>query len=217
MKIKLDNKNIFISVSCINPYAHTYNNADDRLDELVNFTLSSCSNIEDSVHIVSEGSLLTKEQEKRLEGKCILFQYPDDMKVRDAVTNKQNGAMILWIRCLERIEVPEDSNVFFIPGRYRLVEGFNISNFDGDYVFKKRFKNSQSEWIGVQLFKIKGSNLSEMLDLFRDSLNLIETRNLDVEHSLLVSLKNHNIPFKEIDMVYCEGHISGNKVSMELH
>jgi hypothetical protein len=217
MKLKLESKNIFISVSCINPYTHTFNDAEDRLDELINFTLSSCSKIKDSVHIVSEGSILSQEQEKRLEGKCILFQYKDDLEVRRAVGNKQNGAMILWIKCLEKIEVRDDSNIFFIPGRYRLTEGFDVSNFEGDYVFKKRFRNSQSEWLGLQLFKIKGCNLNAMLGLFRESLSLIESRKLDVEHSLLISLNNNNVSFEELDMVYCEGHISGNKSAMELH
>jgi len=217
MKIKLENKNIFISTSCVNPYSHAFNDAEDRLNELINFTISGCSKIEDSVNIVSEGSILTEEQEKRLEGKCILFQYKDDSEVRSAVGNKQNGAMILWIRSLQNIEVNEDANIFFISGRYRLTEGFDVNNFEGDYVFKKRFRNSQSEWLGLQLFKIRGNNLNQMLDIFKESLHYIESRKLDVEHSLLQSLQNNNIQFKEIDMVYCEGHISGNKSSMELH
>lgn len=213
--MKLTNKNIFLSTSCINPNFFSYNNSDDRLQELLG-TLESCGRIEDSINIIFEGSRLSENQRRSLDGKCIIFDWNDDMVVQESVRDKQRGTINLMIKGYENIQVPEDSNLFFIAGRYRITEDFNLTNFSGDYVFKKRFKNESREWLGVQLFKVSGKKITELLDILYLAKNYVYSGN-DVETSILLSLKDKEIKFEEIDMVHCEGFISGNKNHLELH
>jgi len=213
--MKLTNKNIFLSTSCINPNFFCYNNSEDRLQELLG-TIESCKKIENSINVIFEGSHLTEIQKKNLEGECIIFEWNDDSEIQEAVRDKQRGTINLMIKGYENIEVPEDSNIFFIAGRYRIANGFDLNNFNGDYVFKKRFKNDTREWLGVQLFKISGKKIKEFLDILYLAKNYVYSGN-DVETSILMSLKSKGIYFIEIDMVHCEGFISGNKNHLELH
>jgi hypothetical protein len=213
--MKLTNKNIFLSTSCINPNFFSYNNSDDRLQELLG-TIKSCEKIEDSINIIFEGSQLSETQRRSLDGKCIIFDWNNDSIVQESVRDKQRGTINLMIKGYENIEVPEDSNLFFIAGRYRITDAFDLNNFSGDYVFKKRFKNDSREWLGVQLFKVSGKKIKEFLDILYLAKNYVYSGN-DVETSILMSLKNKGIDFVEIDMVHCEGFISGNKNHLELH
>jgi hypothetical protein len=215
--MKIPQKNIFISSSCIVPKCEFTFTREERLFQLLN-TIESCNKISDRVNIISEGSLITQEEKKVLEKVSTVFTYENDFLVEELTKIKQLGAVILWARALQRIEVDDDANIFFLSGRYFLTNDFDIDIFKGDYVFKKHwYSPERGGWYGTQLYKIAGKNKNGFLSILEDCMQRIGFGQAhDVECSLYQSLQSRGITPTEVENVFCAGFLGINR-QLETH
>ena len=204
--VKIDNKNIFLSSACTYPKDYSAINGESRFFHLIG-TIDSCKDVDDSVNLIAEASSINQMQKKALEmKKAVLFDWSSDEKIQDASNNKQSGTLSLWLKTLEAIEVPKDSNIFFLSGRYRLTPDFRLEDFEGDYVFKKHwYAEGRGGWFGTQLFKISASKKDEFIEVIRLALDKLGKTAQDVECSIYQSIVEKGIAVTEIDQVGCEG------------
>ena len=215
--MKIHQKNIFISTSCVIPKCEFTFSREDRLDHLLK-TIDSCKDIDDHLNVISEGSNISKEEKAIISEKALLITYENDNAVQELTQVKQLGAIILWIRALENLEIDDDANIFFLSGRYLLLDGFDLSLFDGDYVFKKPwFAEYRGGWYGLQLFKISGRKKNEFLSILNECLMLlINGQAPDVECAVYQSIQRKNVSPTEIEKVYCGGNVGINR-NFEAH
>lgn len=200
LSIDINHKNIFLSCSCTNPNNSSIYDGNIRLEQLLE-TIKSCDSVPDKINIISEGSALTQDQKDKLKDNCIVLTFED---IAEDVKNKQTGSLALWIKALERLNIKEDSNVFFLSGRYRLSQDFNINDFNDSYVFKKPwYSDSRGGWYGTQLFKISGSNIKEFYKVLQHAKRYIN--HYDIECSLYRSFKDLGIQPTELEYVNCIG------------
>ena len=214
--VKLNNKNIFISSSCIVAKDKTVYQDSTRFAQLLD-TIKSCEGIEDHVNVIAEGSVLLNHMKETLKTCAILFELSDP-EVDKYTVNKQLGTMTLYAEVLKHIEVEPDANLFFLSGRYVLLQGFDVENFKGDYVYKKHWwAPYRGGWYGTQLFKISGHKKDE----FREALLNARTKFMqgqaqDFECGIFQALTEINANVVELDNVYCGG-LLGNSGNFEIH
>jgi len=214
--VKVKNKNVFISSSCIIPKDSTIFGGEERFLHLLK-TIQSCEPIEDHINIIAEGSNLPEHMKSVLNEKGILIELssPD---VDKYTVNKQLGTMTLYAEVLNHLDVEPDANLFFLSGRYVLLEGFNVENFKGDYVYKKHWiAPYRGGWYGTQLFKISGHKKDE----FREALLKARTKFMqglaqDFECGIYQALTEINANVVELDNVFCGGFL-GNSGNFEIH
>lgn len=212
----ISNKNIFISSSCIFPKDYTIFSPQDRCLHLRS-TVESCKRISDSINVISEGSMVSDEI-KDIFTDCVFFTYEGDATIEWATQSKQLGTPVLWIAALQNIKVSDDSNIFFLSGRYELTSDFDASLFTGDYVFKKHwFAEGRGGWYGTQLFKISGSKREEFIHILQECLNkLLDGTAQDIECAIYQSLTQQNIQPQELDVLNCQG-LLGPTGNLEKH
>ena len=215
--MKLHQKNIFISTSCVIPKCEFTFSREERLEHLIK-TIDSCKDVPNHLNVISEGSSISIEEKQQISEKALLITYENDNAVQELTKVKQLGAIVLWIRALENLEIDDDTNIFFLSGRYLLLDGFDLSLFEGDYVFKKPwFTEQRGGWYGLQLFKISGRKKDEFLSVLNESLLLlINGQAPDVECAVYKSIQNKNIFPTEIEKVYCGGNVGINR-NFEIH
>jgi hypothetical protein len=204
--VKIHQKNIFLSSACTYPKDYSAIGGESRFFHLIG-TIDSCKKVDDSINLIAEASSINEMQKKALEMKnAVLFDWSSDEKIRDASNNKQSGTLSLWLKTLETIEVSDDSNIFFLSGRYRLTSEFKLEDFEGDYVFKKHwYAEGRGGWFGTQLFKISSSKKDEFIEVIKLALEKLGKTAQDVECSIYQAIAEKNIVVKEIDHVGCEG------------
>lgn len=214
--MKLENKNIFLSCACTNPVDYTVFTGRQRLDHLLK-TVDSCRQVSDSINVISEGSDLTSDQYEELSKVALVLTYTDEI-VKLSIQNKQKGSIIVWIKALEQMEVPEDSNIFFLSGRYTLTSDFDENLFISDYTFKKHwYEKGRGGWYGTQLFKISGSKLKEFTQILYECIDRISNGTAqDLECAIYQSLIARNIQPHELELVNCQG-LLGPTGHLEIH
>lgn len=202
--MKINNKNIFLSCSYTAAKNMSVFDKDKRIKQLLD-TIESCSSVDDHINIISEGSILSKEDLDILEKHAVILQNPiDDINTRG---NKSYGSLVLWQKALEQLEIPADSNVYFLAGRYRLTSDFSTQDFQsGDYVFKNHwYEPYRGGWYGTQLFKVSGHKINVFLDVLKYAERYIH--DMDIECSLYRSFYDLRIMPTEIPMVNCVGEL----------
>jgi hypothetical protein len=214
--VKIENKNVFISSSCIFANDETVYEDSIRFIQLLD-TIKSCENVDDHINIIAEGSNLTKHMRDTLNNNAILFELSSP-EVDKYVVHKQTGTMTLYAEALDKIEVNPDANLFFLSGRYRLLEGFNVENFKGDYVYKKHWwAPIRGGWYGTQLFKISGHKKEEFKIALLNARNLFITgKAQDFECGIYQALNEIGAEVVEVDAVFCGG-LLGNSGNFEIH
>lgn len=214
--VKIENKNIFISSSCIFANDETVYEDSSRFLQLLE-TIKSCENIDDHINVIAEGSNLSSPMRDTIKNNAILFELagPD---VNKYVVNKQTGTMTLYAEVLDMIEVNPDANLFFLSGRYRLLEGFDVENFKGDYVYKKHWwVPGRGGWYGTQLFKISGHKKDEFKEALLNARNkFINSKAQDFECGIFQALTEIGADVVEVDSVFCGG-LLGNSGKFEIH
>jgi hypothetical protein len=213
---KIEQKNIFISSSCIYPNVYSVFNAEERIKHLRN-TVNSCKRIPNSINIISEGSNVSDEV-KNIFSDTLFLTYETNETVKWAINSKQIGTCFLWISALESIKVPADSNIFFLSGRYELAKEFDENEFDSDYVFKKHwYAEGRGGWYGTQLYKISGKKVEDYYYILQECINrILQGTAQDIECAIYQSLSERNIKPKELAMVNCEG-LLGPSGKIETH
>ena len=205
--MKIKNKNIFLSCAYTNNSPLTIFDKNTRLNQLLK-TIESCSNIEDHINIVSEGSLLSNEELETIRKYAIVLENPIDNA--ELNLNKSHGSLLLWIKALEQIDIDPKSDVYFLSGRYQLTDKFSTTDFQcGDFVFKKHwYSEFRGGWYGTQLFKVSGNSIPLFKNILEYSKKYIQY--MDIECSLYRTFYDMRIMPSEIPMVNCIGWFGPN-------
>lgn len=203
-------KNLFISSACSYPKDFTIFSGSERLQHLRE-TINSCKRIDDSINVISEGSHISDE-EKSMFNDSIVFTYKNDKTIEWATQTKQLGTPMLWLAALQNIEVANDTNIFFLSGRYQLLPEFKTKDFTGDYSFKKHwYVEGRGGWYGTQLYKISGRVKIEYEYVLQECINrLLDGTAQDIECAIYQSLTTRGIIPTELESVHCVGLLGPN-------
>ena len=150
---------VFFTVSCTEPSTEVYSifARKERFQQLIT-TVESCKKFENSISIISEGSILSEEEINSLPKNAIVLQHENDIK--SYLKTKQLGTLKLWEEGLKKIKVNDNCIIVFLAGRYILNEYFiPVLNSNSDYSFKQEisWSNPSSKLVHTTCFKIRGN------------------------------------------------------------
>lgn len=203
--VNIENKNVFISCACTYPKDMTIFPAATRFAQLLE-TIKSCEHIDDHINIIAEASELSESEKNSIKENAILFEFYNDEDVKNASFNKQLGSIMLWIKLLNNITFEsDDTNVFFLSGRYVLNESFKLENYHGDFVYKNHWYDThRGGWYGTQLFMIKSSQKDVFIKMLQESILKISNGEAqDIECALYQALSLYAVT--ELEEVGCNG------------
>jgi len=217
-KIHINAKNIFLSdaYTFVEPGKSVFS-TEQRIEQTF-MTIKTCKAVKDSFHVISEGSALPDFERKILSEHSLVLTYEDDKEVKEYTRDKQFGAMILLKKGLEMISTDDDANIFIIPARYFLVEGFSLSLFTDDIVIKKPwYAPGRGHWYGSQLIKLNGALKETFIEILDETIQLLKTGKFqDSECAMYQAFVNKGVKPTEIDKVYCGGYL-GVAGKLEIH